>query len=248
VGTTRAVGLRQLRDFGSRGTALERALEDARGGERHREGGTQHGGEYEAAAAPAEAPAGPAGAPSSTPPDNGSEPANEPANDRAAAPAADAERIGLVSAVFPDGRLLDEVQLRAARLAANDAQGQDWLSGTQRACAGAYLAWAQGDLGEACARWRQMLDLEVRSDLYGQIVEARLRLADALRCRGRPPGEAAAVRAHRSTAACRSGAEDGARKCSPPPDGTAGRGSARRTARRLSRRRRRSALEPTSGS
>jgi len=81
----------------------------------------------------------------------------------------------------------------AARLAANDAQGQDWLSGTQRACAGAYLAWAQGDLGEACARWRQMLDLEVRSDLYGQIVEARLRLADALRCRGRPPGEAAAV-------------------------------------------------------
>ena len=81
----------------------------------------------------------------------------------------------------------------AARLAANDAQGQDWLSGTQRAGAGAYLAWAQGDLGEACARWRQILDLEFRSDLHGQVVEARLRLADALRRRGRPSGEAATV-------------------------------------------------------
>ena len=88
---------------------------------------------------------------------------------------------------------LPAVARLATRLAANDAQGQDWLSGTQRACAGAYLAWAHGDLDEACAGWRQMLDLEHRSDLHGQIVETRLRLADALRRRGRPPGEAAAV-------------------------------------------------------
>lgn len=81
----------------------------------------------------------------------------------------------------------------AARLAANDALGQDWLSPAQRAGAQAYAAWAQDELGEACVRWRQMLDLEHRADLHGQVAEVRLRLADALRRRGRPPGEAAAV-------------------------------------------------------
>jgi LuxR family maltose regulon positive regulatory protein len=89
----------------------------------------------------------------------------------------------------------DDVGLVAAarRLAADAEHGQGWLSRYQTASTDAYLAAAAGDLDEACGRWRALLANEDRSDIYGQVAEARLRLADALWRRGRPAGEAAAA-------------------------------------------------------
>jgi LuxR family maltose regulon positive regulatory protein len=88
----------------------------------------------------------------------------------------------------------DAALVAAARRLARDAgHGQGWLSRYQTASADAYLAAAAGDLDEACGRWRALLASEDRSDIYGQVAETRLRLADALWRRGRPAGEAAAV-------------------------------------------------------
>jgi LuxR family maltose regulon positive regulatory protein len=92
--------------------------------------------------------------------------------------------------------LLDDAPAlaEAARpLAASPEDGPGWLSPQQRAGAAAHLAALDGDLEEACARWRNMLVHEQASDLYGQLAEVRLRLADALWQRERPPAEAAAV-------------------------------------------------------
>jgi LuxR family maltose regulon positive regulatory protein len=89
----------------------------------------------------------------------------------------------------------DDAALVAAarRLAADAEHGQGWLSRYQTASTDAYLAAAAGDLDEACGRWRALLANEDRSDIYGQVAETRLRLADALWRRGRPAGEAAAA-------------------------------------------------------
>lgn len=81
----------------------------------------------------------------------------------------------------------------AARAQAGEAGGMSWLSLPQQAGFGAFAAQAAGDLEEACARWRGLLAQESASDLYGQVAEARLRLADALLRRGRPVDEAVAV-------------------------------------------------------
>jgi LuxR family transcriptional regulator, maltose regulon positive regulatory protein len=79
----------------------------------------------------------------------------------------------------------------ASRVAAQAADARGWLSVHQRASADAYLAHCRGDLEAACAAWRALLAREHVSDVYGQVAEARLRLADALHQRGRPASEAA---------------------------------------------------------
>ena len=59
----------------------------------------------------------------------------------------------------------------AVRLAVEGDGGRSWLSAQQRAGAAAHLAALDGDLAEACERWRAMLDDEHHADLYGQIVD-----------------------------------------------------------------------------
>ncbi len=88
----------------------------------------------------------------------------------------------------------DPAELRAAaeRLAA--VGGRSWLTPRQRAGAAAHLARLRGDLEEACERWCALVEDEWRSDVYGQVADARLRLADALLQRGpKHAREAAAV-------------------------------------------------------
>jgi LuxR family maltose regulon positive regulatory protein len=89
----------------------------------------------------------------------------------------------------------DQAALRqaATRLTLAPRGGRSWLSEARRAAAAAHLAALDGRLDEACQRWQALLDAGPRADLYGQAVDARLRLADGLCRRGAPPAEAAAV-------------------------------------------------------
>jgi LuxR family maltose regulon positive regulatory protein len=92
--------------------------------------------------------------------------------------------------------MLDEVDVLRAlalRLASADLHGRSWLSEAQRAGAAAHLRALSGDLAGACAIWQGMIDDAHRSDLYGQLADTRLRLADAMRQRGEGAEAAAAV-------------------------------------------------------
>ena len=92
--------------------------------------------------------------------------------------------------------LLDDpasVRAWAAPLAARGAGDRSWLSERQLASAAAHLAAADGDLDAACRRWREMLEDGSRGDLYGQLVETRLRLADGLLRSGAGAPQAADV-------------------------------------------------------
>jgi LuxR family maltose regulon positive regulatory protein len=94
-----------------------------------------------------------------------------------------------VAALLDDRDTLAEM---AGRLAAEPADSRSWLSPAQRAGAHAHLAALAGREDEALQRWQAMVDDPAHGDLYGQLVDARLRLADALAWRGRH-GAAAAV-------------------------------------------------------
>ena len=87
----------------------------------------------------------------------------------------------------------DSERLRplAARLCRGGIADRSWLSGLQLASAAAHLAAAEGKLDEACRRWQEMLDDESRGDIYGQLIETRLRLADGLLQIGAPIARAA---------------------------------------------------------
>ena len=90
----------------------------------------------------------------------------------------------------------DAVGRLAARLAASEADGREWLSAQQRACGAAYAAWARGDLDEACGRWRALLDVETpRRPLWPG------RRVAAAAGRGAAPPRPAAGRGRRGAAA-----------------------------------------------
>ncbi|MBT9457126.1 MAG: transcriptional regulator [Burkholderiaceae bacterium] len=63
----------------------------------------------------------------------------------------------------------------------------------QRMTLPAHLAMAGGQLEQACTHWRRALDHEERIDVFGQGLETRLRLADALLQSGGPAGRAEAA-------------------------------------------------------
>ena len=81
----------------------------------------------------------------------------------------------------------------AARLAVDAAQRRDWLSPAQLASVPAHVAAAEGRLDDACAIWQRIVDDQAHGDLYGQVVESRLRLADARLRRGAAASDAAAA-------------------------------------------------------
>ena len=82
---------------------------------------------------------------------------------------------------------------KASWLSVLPARTRSWVSQRQRASASARMAELEGRLDDACTRWRALIADEYHADLYGQIVDARLRLADALLRQGAAPGDAAAV-------------------------------------------------------
>jgi LuxR family maltose regulon positive regulatory protein len=94
------------------------------------------------------------------------------------------------AALLDDGATVRAV---APRLLAHEGSRRSWLSPAQTAGAAAHLAAAQGDLAGACAIWRRIVDDELHGDLYGQVAESRLRLADALVRGGAGVGPAAAA-------------------------------------------------------
>jgi LuxR family transcriptional regulator, maltose regulon positive regulatory protein len=95
-----------------------------------------------------------------------------------------------VAALLGDDTALREM---ATRLAAEPDAGRGYLSPALRAGARAHLARLDGDIDEACRRWQAMLEDAHHSDLYGQLVDTRLRLADALLRRGCHGAAAAAL-------------------------------------------------------
>ncbi|MFO1329152.1 MAG: LuxR C-terminal-related transcriptional regulator [Rubrivivax sp.] len=99
--------------------------------------------------------------------------------------------VGLRCAAIGDD--LATLRTLLARLDARPPGARHWMSAGQLTNLRGYAALAGGDLEEACATWRQILVHEHEADLYGQMAETRLRLADALLRRQRPPAEAAAV-------------------------------------------------------
>lgn len=89
----------------------------------------------------------------------------------------------------------DQAWLRAmaGQLIAGAAGERSRLSVPQRVGAIAHLAELDDDPDAACAHWQAVLDDEQHSDLYGQVADTRLRLADALLRRGASRAAAAAV-------------------------------------------------------
>ena len=87
----------------------------------------------------------------------------------------------------------DWLREMAGQLVDAAASDRSWVSPRQRAGAAARLAELDGRLDEACDRWRAMLADAQHADLYGQVADTRLRLADALLRGGGPRDQAAAV-------------------------------------------------------
>lgn len=85
----------------------------------------------------------------------------------------------------------DTVRAFAPRLLTPEGGLRSWLSPHQASGAAAHLAAARGDLAAACTIWQRIVDDEFHGDLYGQVIESRLRLADALLRSGVAPGRAA---------------------------------------------------------
>jgi LuxR family maltose regulon positive regulatory protein len=85
------------------------------------------------------------------------------------------------------------VQAYAARLAEGAERRRDWLSPGQLASVPAHVAASDGRLDDACAAWQRIVDDPFHGDLYGQVLESRLRLADARLRLGASPADAAAL-------------------------------------------------------
>ncbi len=68
----------------------------------------------------------------------------------------------------------------ATRLLAVPEGSRSWLSPAMRRSAPAHLAWQAGDRDGAIGHWRALLADEWHSDVFGQVADTRLRLADAL--------------------------------------------------------------------
>jgi LuxR family maltose regulon positive regulatory protein len=83
--------------------------------------------------------------------------------------------------------------LHAQRLIDHMRSHDGWMTRQHGAGAQAYLAAAKGDLDTACACWRALLEREHELDMYGQVAETRLRLADALLRGGKPSAQAVAA-------------------------------------------------------
>jgi len=70
----------------------------------------------------------------------------------------------------------------------------EWAVGVdQRMTLPAHLAMADGQLAQACSHWRRALEHEEHIDVFGQALETRFRLADALLQCGGPAERAEAV-------------------------------------------------------
>jgi LuxR family maltose regulon positive regulatory protein len=94
------------------------------------------------------------------------------------------------AATVGDEALLEQ---RATQLIGHLEQHEGWVTPQHAASAHAYRHAVRGDLARACAAWRELLAHEHQSDMYGQVAETRLRLADALLRLGRPAREAGAA-------------------------------------------------------
>jgi len=94
------------------------------------------------------------------------------------------------AATAGDAASVQQLAARLHALAQGDGAGplRQHLAG-----APAYAAAARGDWPAAERLWRELLAREGEADLYGQVAEARLRLADALLHQKRGPAEAAAA-------------------------------------------------------
>jgi len=85
------------------------------------------------------------------------------------------------------------VQVHAARLAEGAERRRDWLSPWQLASVPAYVAEHDGRLEDACRAWERIVEDPFRGDLYGQMLESRLRLVDARLRLGASATDAAAL-------------------------------------------------------
>ena len=103
------------------------------------------------------------------------------------------EFLGLRCAAMVDDA--NEVRGFARRLTKAGGARRDWLSPAQLASVPAHAAAAEGRLDEACAIWRRIVADEFHGDIYGQVVESRLRLADGLLRTGATLADAATAMA-----------------------------------------------------
>jgi LuxR family maltose regulon positive regulatory protein len=73
----------------------------------------------------------------------------------------------------------DAVRVFAARLGQDAERRRDWLSPAHLASVPAHVAASEGRLDEACRAWERIVEDPWHGDIYGQVVESALRLADA---------------------------------------------------------------------